>query len=795
MPAKRSRPLEEYGRKRDFQRTPEPKPKTKKSETGSLFVVQKHRASQLHYDFRLELDGVLLSWAIPKGPSLDPSEKRLAVQTEDHPIEYGSFEGIIPEDEYGGGTVMLWDRGQWSPLADARSDIQKGTLKFKLEGHKLRGDWTLVRIKEKGVPTKNWLLIKERDGEARPEDSFSVIDEEPFSAVSARSIGEIAAAKDRVWTGGGAQGAMQEAAVWWRRGLYRRIELSAAELAGAKKAMMRRKFAPFRPRPVAAVPDGDGWIHEILQVGKRVLCFLDERTVALHSVAGDDWTGRLPEIARAAGRLPAVGAVLDGVVSDGIGENWEAPAGDTSSWAYHVFDLLYCDGHDLRAAPLLGRKQVLGRLLENAGAQLLYCDHVEGRGDIVLAEAQRLNAPGIVSKRAASKYSARDAKAWTVVHIRAATVRDGSAVAPGHVKRRQPVRTTTIRERPDLPPHQGGTKGGSAPRRKRAVAADPDASVAGIKLTHPHRILYPEERVSKRMVAEYLEAVASHILPHVAGRPLSLYRCPGGIEKESFFQKQLGEVSSEHVRGTKTGDEPYVVLDDVRGLITLAQWNVLEIHGWGCREGDLDHPDLMIFDLDPGPGVPWEQIVDGAKGVRLLLEELGLASFVKTSGGKGLHVVAPLAPPALPRGDKGESAFPSRDRKGAVASSDEATKPRSHDGWDDVKDFAARVARKIVEVAPKHFTVFMSKPERRGKVFIDYLRNHRGSTCVAPYSTRARPGAFVSTPIDWSDLSGPQPRFHIFQVLERLEAGVDPWRDFFEVKQTISAEAINWLRG
>ena len=728
MPSKRSAPLKDYQRKRDFKRTAEPKAKTKASATGRLFVVQKHRARQLHYDFRIELDGVLLSWAVPKGPSLDPSSKRLAVQVEDHPVEYGSFEGIIPEDEYGGGTVLVWDRGEWSPLAAAKDSLRKGTLKFTVEGRKLRGAWTLVQMKEKGSPTKNWLLIKERDDEARDEDSFNIIDEEPFSALSGRTVSEIASAKDCVWTARGARGVIHEAVVRWRRGLYRPVDLGAGSLEGAKEVNAPRKFSPLRPQTIDSVPRGDGWIHEILQIGKRALCRLDDDSVLLRSASEEDWTWVLPRIARAAARLPSSSALLDGVVSQSHGGGLELPTIEAADLQYNVFDILFCNGYDLRATPLLERKRLLRKLLEPAEAALAYCDYVEGQGEVVLAEAKRLKAPGIVSKRAASKYSTHKSGDWGV-----------SFLGEEH-KSASPAK----------------------PRRVRVAIDEPEVTVAGIKLTHPNRVLYPEERVNKRTLAEYYEAIAPRMLPYVEGRPLSLYRCPGGIEKDCFFQKQLGEMSSRHLRGAQSGDDPYVVLQGVRGLVTLAQWNALEIHGWGCREDDLDHPDLVVLDLDPGPDVPWSLIVEGAKGVRLLLEELSLKSFVKTSGGKGLHVVVPLV---------------------------------RRSSWDDVKDFAARVARKIVEVAPKHFTVFMSKPERRGKVFIDYFRNHRGSTCVAPYSTRARPGCFVSTPMRWNELDAAEPpRFHIFKVLDRMDGTEDPWQNFFNCKQRISSKVMTWLR-
>ena len=742
MPAKRTGPLDEYKHKRDFRRTPEPKPARKKSKTGDLFVVQKHRARQLHYDFRLELNGVLLSWAVPKGPSLDPSEKRLAVQTEDHPLDYGSFEGIIPEDEYGGGTVMLWDRGRWSPLEDFKAGLAKGTLKFKLDGQKLRGAWTLVRLKEKGSSTgKNWLLIKERDEEVRNEETFSVIDEEPFSTVSGRTIGEIASARERVWSEGGSRGAAYEIPHYWRRGLHPATDFSPGHLPNARKSKMPHDVIPICFKEAESIPSGAGWIHEILQLGERVICLIEDDRVTLRPSPGTDWSQRFPRIVRAASALPIQTALLDGVIS-GIHE----AKGTTSEDAqYNVFDIVFCDGYDLRATALLERKQLLSKTVESAGAPLVYCDHVEGRGDLLVAEARKLGAPGIISRKTTSTYL-QGGTNWRVARM---TQQDEKAPATQR-------------------------------RRAHARTDDPEITVGGIKLTHPHRILYPEERVNKRMLAEYYDAIAPIMLPYLRGRPLSLYRCPGGIEKECFFQKQLGEMKSTHLRGAGSDGEPFVVLDDAQGLITLSQWNVLEIHCWGCREPDLEQPDWMIFDLDPGPGVSWELIVEGAKGLRFLLDQLHLKSFVKTSGGKGLHVVVPLS---------------TSQHLKTKASKEDSTRDLPCHDWHDVKDFSARVARRIVDVAPTHFTVFMSKPERRGKVFIDYHRNDRGSTCVAPYSTRARPGAFVSTPIAWEELDGEQRRFHVFQVLKRLQEGENPWQDFLKTRQHISSEAINWLRG
>ncbi len=744
-------PLKEYEHKRDFARTPEPRGKPKPSTTGRLFVVQKHRARQLHYDFRIELDGVLLSWAVPKGPSLQPSEKRLAVQVEDHPVDYGSFEGVIPEDEYGGGTVMLWDRGQWSPLteprlevrSDSRADslkagreaLRKGTLKFTLSGEKLRGAWTLVRMKDKGEGTKNWLLIKERDDEALSEDLFCVIDEEPFSAVSGRTIDEIAVDHDCVWTGKGAQGKVAVKKLGYRRGLYSRIDLNPGALRGAQKGKWPSKFPVPEPKAAAAIPPGDDWLHEIPDVGVGVVCRLQDKYVELQSTSGEDWTCALPEIAREVARLPAATGVLVGIATSADAKNVAAiegtlAEGNARGLEYVVFDLPYCEGYDLRPAPLIERKALLRTLLERASGPLKFCDHIQGHGETVLSEAGRLGAHGIVSRRASSKYPARTCDDWIQIRLHSDENRSESKRVVG--------------------------------KRRNATASE-SVEISGVKLTHPDRILYPEQRVTKRMLAEYYEAIAEQVLPHVAGRPLSLVRCPRGIEKDTFFQKQLGEMPKDYLRDAPDkDDEPYVVLGDVKGLVTLAQWSVLEVHAWGCRKDDLDKPDRMIFDLDPGPDVAWEQIVEGAKGLKFLLLEFGLESFVKTSGGKGLHVVVPLV--------------------------------RRH-RWDEVKDFAARVARRVVSCDPKHFTVLMGKPERRGKVYIDYLRNIRGSTCVAAYSTRARPGALVSTPLRWEEVDAQPIRRNIVEVPGPAISGDDPWAGFFQCKQGISPRAAKMLSG
>lgn len=716
--------LEAYRRKRDFTKTPEPAGPRKSSSTQRMFVVQKHAATQLHYDFRLELDGVMLSWAVPKGPSLDPAEKRLAVQVEDHPIAYGAFEGIIPEGEYGGGTVLLWDRGQWSPLSHPHESLRKGTLKFVLSGQKLWGGYTLVRIKKEGEGTKNWLLIKERDDAARPEESFRIIDEEPFSVDSSRSMSEIASARDWVWNSKAKQTRSVSVKQLWRRGVYRNLNLEVSKLPGAKKAKLPKKIKAVTPKSVKTIPAGKEWLHEILHEGETVVCHLTDETVVLHSTAGEDWTPALPEIVRAVGRLPVESAVLVGTIASRIPGADTSAVGDAvkrrdATWLdYVLFDLPCCAGFDLRSVTLERRKALLARLLDGVSDPIRLAEHMEGRGALIRREAERLGALGMVSRRARSKYPSKITSDWVVVRF----------------------------------PKTEESKTGK--RRVAATSVQTETRIADVRFTTPQRVLYPEERVTKKMLAEYYEVVAKHMLPFVARRPLSLYRCPAGIEKECFFQKQLGDMSDEHVHHARGKEDPYIWIENVQGILTLVQWNVLELHIWGSLAKALSKPDQMVFDLDPGPQAPWELLVEGAKGLRWLLQEMKLQSFIKTSGGKGMHVVVPLVP---------------------------------RHTWDEVKDVSAQLARKVANAAPKYFTAVMSKEQRKGKVFIDYFRNSRGSTTIAPYSTRARPGANVSTPLSWEEIEGTRPQFNIVCVLDRLAVTKDPWQDFFSVRNQISA--------
>jgi bifunctional non-homologous end joining protein LigD len=826
--------------------------------------VQKHAARQLHYDLRLEMDGVLKSWAVPRGPSLDPKEKPLAVLVEDHPVEYGEFEGVIPAGEYGGGTVMLWDRGEWEPIGDPAEGLRRGDLKFRLHGEKLRGEWVLARMKDKVAPDhsggdgdggRNWLLIKKRDAEARAIAAYNVLAELPFSVASGRTMDAIAAQPEAVWKDGRAVAAPASAA----RGASPGPDPS--KLPGARPAPLPATFAPQLAGSADAAPPGDDWLHEVKLDGYRLLCRIENGAARLLTRNGHDWTSRFEIIARAATRLPVDQAILDGEVvvldADGVsnfGALQNAMEGQSRQrLTYFVFDVPHAAGFDLTGVPLLERKTFLEALLRAAPAVLpsiRACEHIRGRGPVVFEESARLGVEGIVSKRVDAKYVSRRSDAWLKVKCRqrdsfvvggfsapgagrpgfgalllGSYRPDGRLVYRGRVgsgftdrdlaslaARLEPLRADDppfLNPEADPEPraarwvrpeivveveftgwtHEAllrhavflGVRSDvdarsidvvPAPRAVPGVAASAappgpandspaagDALVAGVRISHPGRIVYPEQRVSKRMVAEYYERVAAHVLPHVVKRPLSVVRCPLGVEGEAFYQKTVGDGFPAGIRGTPAGTEaedPFLAVDDLRGLVGLVQMGVLEVHAWGCREDDLARPDRIVFDLDPGPGITWGDVVASAVVVRNHLERIGMTSFVKTSGGKGVHVVVPIVRRAT---------------------------------WDEVKAFAAAIARALANMAPLNFVATMSKQRREQRVFIDYFRNHRGATAVAPYSTRARPGACVSTPLAWSELTADAPpsRYTVLTVPD-LVARRDPWEGFFDRRQSITAK-------
>ncbi|HYM02041.1 MAG TPA: DNA ligase D [Stellaceae bacterium] len=851
--------LEEYRRKRDFARTPEPSGAGKKrAGDRPLYVIQKHAARRTHYDFRLEMDGVLRSWAVPKGPSLDPAEKRLAVEVEDHPVEYGGFEGVIPKGEYGGGTVMLWDRGWWEPVGDPAAAFAKGDFKFVLHGEKLRGRFVLVRMKRREQDkSDNWLLIKERDAAARPGSGEAVVNDELLSVASGRDMAAIAKDADRVWRSG--QGEVTAPG----KAKKRAPPIDPAGIAGAQRAKTMPEFTPQLATQAAHAPPGEDWLHEIKFNGYRILAAIRRGAAKLVSRNGLDWTAKFPELAQALAELPVKDAVLDGEVvhiaksgaTSFAGLQDDLSAGRTAGLVYMAFDLLFLDGWDLSGSKLIDRKAALQALLAKGGApQLRYSDYHRGRGPEFFASACSFGLEGIVSKRADARYRPGRGTQWLKIKcvnseefvvvgftdpegarsgfgalLVAYYTPKGKLVYAGRIgtgfsdkvltglrarletlAQKKPTvslpeglsprgvhwvkpelvaavsfaewtgddilrHATFLGLREDKPardivvvPGNRADAVAAAPRPSAEIGRDGAALVDGLRVTHADREVYPALGISKLAVAEYYAAVADRMLPHVAERPLSLLRCPDGIAGQCFFQKHLASggyrgIKQVEIRG-KDGREPHVMIEDKDGLIALVQMGALEIHPWGSTIANVEKPDRLIFDLDPDEGLGWDQVVAGALAVRRALEELRLVSFVKTTGGKGLHVVVPIKPTLR---------------------------------WDAAKEFTRAVVTGLAAAAPERYTDTVAKRARRGRIFIDYLRNGRGATAVAAYSTRARPNAGISAPLTWQEVENGvrSDQFTILNIAQRLQSQrADPWADFFTTKQSISAAALRKLR-
>jgi bifunctional non-homologous end joining protein LigD len=869
--------LAEYKRKRRFPRTPEP-PGTVAKKPGWSFAVQKHAASRLHYDFRLELDGVLKSWAVPKGPSLDPTQKRLAVQVEDHPVEYGIFEGTIPAGQYGGGTVLLWDRGRWEPEGDPRKGYRDGKLKFTLHGEKLHGGWMLIRGgKSRSADDGQWLLFKQRDEAARPLAQGDILEEAPLSVVSGRDLEHVATDADRV---------------------------QPARIERAKKRMLPDHVDVQLATLTNKAPVGQAWLHEVKFDGYRMICRIEQGVAKFFSRNRRDWTDRLRPLAKTTGRLPVQDAILDGEVvalrPDGASDFQALQnafrEGRAGELRYFVFDLLHLNGHSLIDVPLEARKRALADLLgEGAGPTIRYSEHVDAQGPEFFRQACKLGLEGIISKRRDRPYTPGRGYDWLKIKcVRSEEFVIGGYTAPAGSRQgfgallvgehdqhgkllyagkvgtgfdartlnslvaelelleqsespfanlprktgparvahwvqpklvaqisygnrtregrlrhpsyqglredkparevrqeqvidveqavkaaKKPVRRRTApansAAQADKANRASGTRSRVTPSRKKPrgakLARAEAATIAGydarreqfhgVRLTSPGKVLYPEQGITKLELADYYRQLAPWILPHILHRPLVLVRCPEGHTKACFYQKHPGPGTPAMLRQIpireKTKIEKYIVVDDMAGLVSLAQVGALEIHAWGSREDMLERPDRLVFDLDPDPRVPWPRVVAGARQVRAFLEELGLVSFLKTTGGKGLHVVVPI--------------------------------DRRHD-WDEAKSFCKGVADAIVRADPGHYTANMAKAARPGKIFIDYFRNGRGATAVVPYSTRAKPGATVSVPLAWREIN-PRLRSDKFTIrnlaprLARLKR--DPWEDINEVRQSLAA--------
>ena len=872
--------LELYNKKRDFGITPEPKGKVvKRKGQAPAFVIQKHRASHMHYDFRLELDGVLLSWAVPKGPSLDPKVRRLAMQTEDHPIEDGGFEGTIPPKQYGAGTVMLWDRGTWTPKGDAAADYKRGRLKFELDGEKLRGGWMLVKGHggKYGNDKDNvWFLLKEKDEHAKPEAEGIVVDEQPNSVATGRSLEEIAADPDRVWHSNKSVAENVKAGAVNKK--KPRLDLSSLE--GARKAPCPDVVEPELATLVKEAPAGEQWIHELKLDGYRMLCRVEDGEVHMISRNGKDWTASFPSIVRCVSRLPVKTAWLDGevVVMEKDGRTsfqalQNVLSNDSGTLHYFIFDLMYLDGYDLRRSPLVERKRTLEALLAAAPEALRFSSHIQGSGAEFFRQACKLRLEGMISKLADSPYRGARSRDWVKVKcsmrqelvvggytdpegsrkgfgalllgvyepdgtlrysgkvgtgFNDATLKamypklkaleiekpafgnpprgyeakgahwikpelvaeveftewtnDGTLRHPSFQglredkKARDVVRERAIEEAkspaaPDEPrkaPKKAAAKSATKPTSaktakgaaKSTSSESGGATVAGVKLSNPDKLLYPEAGLTKRDLALFYEEIADWILPHLADRPLTLVRCPNGWSKQCFFQKhpdaKVDQVIERVTVEESAGKTLYMMANSTPALVAMLQMGALELHPFGSSAPKLGCPDRLVFDFDPDDGISWATLVEGVQLLKTLLEELGLKTYIKTTGGKGLHVVVPIKP-AL--------------------------------GWDDVKQFTKSVAELMVKSFPDRYTAVISKAKRSGKIFIDYLRNGEGATAIAAYSLRARENAPVATPIAWEELATDVRRdyFNVKNVPERLrKMKKDPWADFFDVKQSIT---------
>jgi bifunctional non-homologous end joining protein LigD len=825
--------LATYRAKRDFSITSEPKAKRAKSQ-GNRFVVQKHDARRLHYDLRLELDGVLKSWAVTRGPSLVPGEKRLSVHTEDHPLQYIDFEGVIPAGQYGGGTMIVWDQGRWIPEGDPRADYARGRLTFTLEGERLKGKWHLVRTHGKpGERNEQWLLLKSDDGAARTSEDPDILEEETTSLKSGRTIEQLAAEGEvRV------DHAAREKVAKLRASKPKR----PTKVAGAKKGILPAFVEPALAQLVESAPKSGNWLHEIKLDGYRMQARIDGGQVQLLTRKGLDWTAKFKPVANALKNLKIPSALLDGeiVVEDEAGVSsfsalqQELKGGKGERFVYYVFDLLYLNGEDLRKATLADRKAALRLLFDDLpqGGAIRFSDHLEEDGATLVRHACRMGLEGIISKRADRPYRSGRGDDWVkskctqrqelviagylpssaikkaVGSLVMGVYEAGKLVPVGRVgtgftagvagtlynalssmeikaspfagKLPSAASRGVKWVRPELVAevefrgwtHDGMIRQGSFqglredkdPRevvRETAVEGSRDTSSGAAilekaHLTHPERVLWEDEGITKLGLAEFYTEIADWILPQIVNRPLSLLRCPGGSQKECFFQKHAwAGLDEDLIQRVRVGDDEAVAIHDLAGLLALVQAGVLEIHPWGSTLKNPEKPDRLVFDLDPGEGVGWDAVVQGAIDVRDYLQDLNLVSFVKTSGGKGLHVVVPLRPKA---------------------------------SWDEAKAFAAGVAAAMTKASPALYTNTMAKRARTGRIFIDYLRNARGVTAVATYSTRARAGAPVSTPLAWEELltirSGNQ--YRIGNLAARLSHLQDnPWADFGNIEQVV----------
>jgi bifunctional non-homologous end joining protein LigD len=861
--------LQTYRAKRDFKKTKEPGDDVAVAASNRLrFVIQKHDATRLHYDLRLELDGVFKSWAVTKGPSRDPHDKRLAVEVEDHPLAYGDFEGTIPKGEYGGGTVQLWDRGYWEPEGklSPQRQLEKGDLKFTLDGERLHGSFVLVRMRRDrdGGKRTNWLLIKHRDEHATDGNGEAVL-EADTSVASGRKMAQIAAGEGRSPKPFLlAEDVMAPDAEWdSRKGLAARQRSTPGTGRFTRKtnsAEMPPFIAPQLCRTVERPANDAGWVHEIKFDGYRVQMRVEASKVTLKTRKGLDWTSKFAAIETAAASLPD--AIIDGEIvaldSHGSPDFAALQAAISEQKAddlvFFAFDMLFDRGTDLREEPLLTRKERLkSYLTDNAdGVILRYVEHFETGGDAVLKSACKLSLEGIVSKAVDAPYVSGRSDSWTKAKCRAGheVVIGGWSTTAGKFRsllvgvnrgshfvyigrvgtgysaakvetllprlkaaaatkspftgvgapKREPgvtwlkpelvaeiefagwtgdgmVRQAAFKGlREDKPAEEVETELPANPETTEAPAPRPArsrggrADVMGVGISHPDKALWPDAEdgrpVSKQELAEYFAAVGEWMLPHIKGRPCSLVRAPDGVGGEMFFQRHAGMGTSNLFELVRVfGDKkPYLQIDRIEALAAAAQIGGIELHPWNCAPGDPEKPGRLVFDLDPGPGVSFGDVIDAASQMRERLEALGLTSFCKTTGGKGLHVVTPLA-------------------AGKRASVE----------WPAAKDFARAVCAELANEEPSRFVVNMAKRLRNGRIFLDYLRNDRMATAVAPLSPRARPGAHASMPLTWSQVkAGLDPARYTIRTVPGLLKKTKAWEDYDEAAGSI-VDAIKKL--
>lgn len=873
--------LTKYRSMRDFKGSPEPRGKVKKTK-GHMFIVQKHDATRLHYDFRLELDGVLKSWAVTRGPSLNPADKRLAVEVEDHPVEYGGFEGVIPSG-YGAGTVMLWDRGEWAPQGDPHRMLKAGNFKFALFGERLKGGFALVRMKPRPGEKpgrNNWLLIKERDDWAK--DEIDATEEWTTSVKTKRSLKTIEAEGEDYKKGKmyspdtalpdrkkPAKKAARKSvkALAMRRPANRdpaNLKKGAAKTSPAKKPdrhrgprAVPRFVAPQLARLADAPPQGEGWLHEIKFDGYRIIAVIRRGKATLWTRNQKDWTHKYVRIAEALEALGLTDAVLDGelVALNDKGEaafsKMQAAGEDPSiRLEYNLFDLINLEGEDVSELPLVERKAMLKDLLASPPDTIRFSDHIRTEGDQVLASACSMKLEGVISKRAEAPYTSGRGNDW----IKSKCIGNDEFVIGGYRKsdkagrpfsslllgeyaggrliyrgrvgtgfddrtfatlkkkfasrarqaspfEQEPAeaRHDAVWLKPDLvaqiayleqtpdghlrhPSYLGlredkaaaevkvakpASKQAKAPARARAKASREDgAAPMGVRLTSPDKVLWPGTELTKLDLARYYAEHADQILPHVKDRPLSIVRCPDGAEGECFFQKHSNpstpeDIETVGIREKNGSTGQYLVVRTKKALISTAQIGALELHVWGCRADDIEAPERIVFDLDPDEGLAFADVRRAAIEVRDVLDSLGLASFAMLTGGKGIHVIAPIA---------------------------------RRNSWDEVKTFSHDLANRLADSAPDRYVANMSKKKRKGRIFIDYLRNERGSTAIAPFSPRRRDGATVATPVSWDEL----PRmtsagaFTIETLDKRLGSlKADPWKGYAQAaRQTLSAARL-----